>query len=298
MVRLPSAVRTLGFVLNHPLNRSRSLSALKRFATWQIASRILNRPVILPFVDDTVLVISSGSTGATGNWYCGLHEYTEMSFVLRFLREEDLFVDVGANVGTYTVLAAGAVGAETLSFEPIPQTFRRLVANVRINGLSTKVDTRQEGVSDKCGELKFTIHSDTQNHVVSTDEAGDSERVSVVNLDSALEGRCPQLIKIDVEGQELPVLKGAHAILSNPKLSVVIAESNDCGNRYGYSPDDVVRLMASYGFSPFEYSPKERRLYPTTKTLANLIFVRDLEAVTRRLDSNRRTFRLCNGAVI
>lgn len=46
-------------------------------------------------------------TGATGNWYCGLQEYEDMSFVLHALRPGDLFVDVGANIGSYSILAAG-----------------------------------------------------------------------------------------------------------------------------------------------------------------------------------------------
>jgi hypothetical protein len=52
---------------------------------------------------------TSGMTGATGNLYVGLHEFEEMAFLLHFLRPGDLFADVGANVGSYTILAAVAV---------------------------------------------------------------------------------------------------------------------------------------------------------------------------------------------
>src|SRR5262245_41975942 len=113
----------LSFVWNHPLNSTDRIAALGRVARWQIASRLVSGPIALPFVEGTSLLASSGMTGATGNWYCGLHEVRDMSFVLHLLRPGEKFLDVGANVGSYTVLAAGAVGAQVTSVEPVPRTF-------------------------------------------------------------------------------------------------------------------------------------------------------------------------------
>lgn len=56
------------------------------------------------WIEGARLMVRNGMTGATGNIYCGLHEFTDMSFVLHLLRPDDLFVDVGANIGSYTVL--------------------------------------------------------------------------------------------------------------------------------------------------------------------------------------------------
>lgn len=117
--------RTLKYIANHPLNQKGRLSALGRFVRWQLATRLMPFPQLVPFVDNTVLVSERGMTGSTGNWYCGLHEVADMAFVLHALRPEDLFLDVGANVGSFTVLAAGAVGAKTVAVEPIPSTFRK-----------------------------------------------------------------------------------------------------------------------------------------------------------------------------
>ncbi|TMC68336.1 MAG: FkbM family methyltransferase, partial [Chloroflexi bacterium] len=90
---------------------------------WQFVSRLIAGPIALPFVEGTSLFAMRGMTGATGNWYCGLHEVREMAFVLHLLRAKDHFLDVGANVGSYTVLAGGAVGARVTAVEPIPETF-------------------------------------------------------------------------------------------------------------------------------------------------------------------------------
>src|SRR5438270_11919454 len=103
------------FVWHHPLNAGNKLAALGRVVRWQVASRLLSGPITLPCVEGTSLLASRGMTGATGNWYCGLHEVRDMAFALHLLRPGDRFLDVGANVGSYTVLAAGAVGAKVVS---------------------------------------------------------------------------------------------------------------------------------------------------------------------------------------
>jgi len=105
-------------------------------------------------------------TGATGNIYTGLHEFEEMSFVLHFLRKDDVMFDIGANIGSYTILAGAVVGAECFAFEPIPDTFGHLIDNVNINGIYEKVKCYNIGIADKNGILKFTSNLDTCNHVV------------------------------------------------------------------------------------------------------------------------------------
>ncbi|MEJ7626598.1 MAG: FkbM family methyltransferase [Ferruginibacter sp.] len=77
--------------------------------------------------------------GATGNIYMGLHEFPDMGFLLHFLRSEDLFFDIGSNIGSYTILASGQVGAKTFAFEPVPSTFSALHKNILANNLESIV---------------------------------------------------------------------------------------------------------------------------------------------------------------
>jgi len=102
---------TLSFLRNHPLSQGRQLQTLRRFVAWQIGARLVPGPVACPFANGSWLLVRPGMTGATGNLYVGLHEFTDMAFVLHLLRSADLFVDVGANIGSYTVLAAAGAGA-------------------------------------------------------------------------------------------------------------------------------------------------------------------------------------------
>ena len=66
------------FIRRHPLARGHQLKAIADFARWQIASRLLGRKVVIPWVDGTRLMTGPGETGLTGNLYCGLMEYEDM----------------------------------------------------------------------------------------------------------------------------------------------------------------------------------------------------------------------------
>ncbi len=235
-------------------------------------------------------------TGATGNWYCGLHEVMEMAFVLHVLRASDLFVDVGANVGSYSVLATGGVGARSLALEPVPSTFGRLVRNAQINGFGDKMTCMQVGVSSSPGTLAFTADLDTVNHVVGPGEDVAAVKVNVTSLDALLPERDAAVIKIDVEGHELAVLQGAHAVLSSPCLLAVVMETNGSGSRYGIGDEGLFSCMAQHGFDCYQYDPFARELLVSDGGDGNSIFVRDIEAVRERIRSAPR-FALVNGEI-
>lgn len=249
--------------------------------------------VAVPFVDDTRLLVLPGMTGATGNIYCGLHEFEDMGLVLHALRPGDLFVDVGANIGSYTVLAAGACGAHVLAVEPIPSTFAHLIDNVRLNNLQDLVQAKNVGLGAAPGMLRFSTDLDTVNHVLSAAETAEvpSLQVPVDTLDSLLAGDTPLLIKIDTEGYETEVIAGAERILSCPTTMAVLMELNGSGGRYGFDEEKLHRLMLEHDFRPFRYDPLARVLTPLeTKNLlsGNTLYVGNIEALRARVQSAPR----------
>ena len=151
--RLRSLWDTARLIWSHPLSSRNRAEALKRWLRWQVGSRILPGSAIVPFAGSAVLVVQPGLAGATGNIYLGLHEFEDMSFVLHCLREGDRFADIGANVGTYTVLASAVRGAETLAIEPVPETFAHLLDNLRVNGIESRVRALQVGIAGRPGVL-------------------------------------------------------------------------------------------------------------------------------------------------
>ena len=95
---MDSILATLRFIATHPLSSKKPLAAFWRYGRWQIESR-LRSEVEFDWIEGSKLVVRNGMTGATGNIYCGLHEFSDMAFLLHLLRPDDLFVDIGANIG-------------------------------------------------------------------------------------------------------------------------------------------------------------------------------------------------------
>ncbi len=254
------ALAVMGFILTHPLNRGKRMSALLRFVRWQIASRLLpEAEFALPYIDGNRLWMTQGMTGATGNFYSGLHEPDEMGFVLHVLRQGDLFVDVGANIGSYSVLAASK-GAQVIAVEPIPATYERLVANLRLNRMESAARPVCLGLSDQKKTLRFSVDEDTVNHVLTDDEDAPCKEIDVVTLDSIVGDRAPTVIKIDVEGHELAVLMGATKTFSASSLLAVIIETNSSGLRYGVLDAQLHAFMEARGFEAYRYSATRKAL--------------------------------------
>jgi FkbM family methyltransferase len=236
---------------------------------------MLGRPVIMPFVGDAVLVVEAGMTGATGNIYCGLHEFTDMALALHFLRPTDLFLDVGANVGSYTILSAKVVGSQCLAVEPVPETVDRLRRNIALNGLNGRVEVLQCAVGASKGQVRFAADNDTTNCTVGEDYPGRSITVPACTIDEILVGKNAVMWKVDVEGAEREVLRGAPRSLQSGELNVVLLESDD---------SDLTQIMLAAGFMRHQYDPFRRRLDPIRGAAKgqNNLWVKNRSAVEAR----------------
>lgn len=287
MRRLLKIVR---FINNHPLTKGNTSKAFLRLIKWQIVSSLYPYPVIYPFVENSRLIVKKGMTGATGNIYVGLHEFEEMAFLLHLLQKGDVFGDIGANIGSYTILASVVVNAKTIAVEPIPSTFKHLRDNIKINDAEHLVSAFNNGAGATEGNLRFTKSFDTVNHVVAENDLHeDAIEVPVVTMDYLFSNHFPVLLKIDVEGFELNVLKGGKNVLTSNDLKAIIIELNGSGNRYGISDDAVHNLLLSYGFLPYSYSPFDRRLtsISTLSGNGNIIYIKDKSFVEERINNSR-----------
>ncbi len=277
-------------LIKSPLNFTNKIKAISRFIRWQISQRINPFPVVYPFTENSKLLIKKSMTGATGNLYYGLDEFYDMGFLLHLLRQYDVFVDVGANVGSYTILASSEIGAKTISIEPVPSTFKFLKDNIALNNIGDLVEIHNIGLAGSNGLIKFTGTHDTVNHVATNNDKKDLIEVKVDTLDNIIKARNPCLIKIDVEGYESEVLKGGSKILENPSLKALIVELNGSGKRYGYDDKDVHKKLIKNDFAPYEYNPISRSLSSIKKMLRNqnTIYIRDIDFVIRRVSEARK----------
>ncbi len=248
---------TLKCIVHHPLNRGRKLSALRRFLWWQIQSRMKLGPIPVPFVNQTKLWVENGMTGATGNVYCGLHEFEFMGFALHLLRPKDLFVDVGANVGSYSILAA-SLGARCIAFEPILKSYQALSRNISNNQLEALITPYFMALGEYEQTVKMVSHLDTLNHIIEQDTVIDQKNVVMVQtdmLDHMIEhDTLITLLKIDTEGYEDKIIRGSKYFLAQDAIWAIIVETGNL---------EVHEIMKQHGFSTHTYDPLTRTLIPT-----------------------------------
>lgn len=278
---------TLRFIRTHPLSRGRGCIPLLRLLRWQVVSRLYAGSLVVDWVNGARFYARAGETGITGNIYVGLHEFAEMGFLLHFLRSTDLFVDVGANAGSYTILACAAIGAHGVAFEPVPSTYERLVANMALNHLADKVQCVNKAIGATQAKIAFTSDRDTENRVALPSESYMGNlSIDMTSLDTALDGKHPTLMKIDVEGYEALVLEGARRVLEDPALNAVILEVNCCSVLYGVNDMRAVDLMHDHRFTPYAYDPLSRMLLPLKEAeqiRGNTLFIRDKAFVDDRI---------------
>lgn len=271
---------------NHKLVKSNKFKCLLRFLVWQIKSRIFKKVFVHYWVEDSKFYVRNGETGLTQNIYVGLAEFEDMSFLLHCLREDDFFVDVGSNSGSYSILAGSVVRARVLSIEPIRESYERLEQNFILNGLYIKSKALNIGLGAESGILRMTSKLDTTNQVVLGESESGTTQVEIRTLDEICQSENPVLIKIDVEGWETEVLRGGVETLQNHSLLGIIIELNESGRRYGFSDSDIIKTLKGFGFEPYSYDPLSRSLKNLTdKNLngGNTIFIRNLFEAKRRI---------------
>lgn len=187
--------------------------------------------------------------------------------MVRVLREGDIVVDIGANIGYLTVLASLLVGptGRVIAFEPDPENVLRLRANVALN-TGSNVTIVEKAVTDRSGEVEFFINSDNSGGNALWDPAqfpGNAKcvanprpmRVAGTTLDDAWDELglpTPRLIKIDTEGAEHQVLEGMRGLLTRQDPHFVIAEYHPFGlERMGSGEESLRGLVEGLGYSTF-----------------------------------------------
>lgn len=242
-------------IFSHLLRQSSPYSQVERlcrFLYWQVIRKRIDKPLCFRLPDGALMNLRSGEHGASGYFYSGYPDFEEMLFLRNFLKPNDLFVDVGANSGGWSLTAFG-LGARVIAFEPVGSTFSRLLENFLLNN-NSGLRALRYGVSDCEGSLKFTYDADTANKVVSFDSTEKGEVVRVVTLDDELRDMQPAVIKIDVEGHELAVINGAKTILNKSSLKALIIETFRWANFNRPDFQEMERILFDNDFLPVKYN--------------------------------------------
>jgi FkbM family methyltransferase len=199
------------------------------------------------------------------NWHDRTFVYCHAGIYGRFLADSleeratpFTFVDVGANQGLYSLIAAkNPACQQVFAFEPVVATFSTLEYNIEANDLEHKIRPLRLAISDRAGPLTISIpdgHSGMASLVTSPDRQTANamtetiEAVTAMELDSLLAGLDPLMVKVDVEGQELEVIR---QLLTSGIAARISAIFYEVDTRWSDSTT-IARLLEDNGFSHFQ----------------------------------------------
>ena len=247
---------------------------------WHTRMASLVKPTI-GLRDGSVLHFHPSSMAAN-LWHDNSVYENHVAFHRRFLRASDTFIDVGANIGLHTIVAASIVGptGRVISIEPHPRTAAWMRSNLQLNGMEW-VDFHQVALGRESTRAGLTsLRQDDQNYL-----RQEGHDVAVRPLDEIVPADLDvDLIKLDVEGYEPAVLAGATATLR--RTVVVFFEVRDgFPQRHGFQPQDTFDLLEAAGFRIFRMT-KDDTLTPIRAPEPgmdeNLVAISDLEPVRKR----------------
>lgn len=179
-----------------------------------------------------------------------LPEFALVRRILGTLPRNYVYVDVGANIGTTIWLFAGQAG-KVVAFEPIPHLYSTISSSITANQ-SEHIDLRRLAIGDEIGKVKMM---DNDNSSVVQDAGIKGIEIEVSTLDKELKSMSQiDLIKIDVEGFELRVLRGASHILGALRPRLLIEVHPGFLRQYGDQLDEVLNLLDSLGYKVSYYS--------------------------------------------
>lgn len=186
----------------------------------------------------------------------GLYEPNKHAAIKALIQPGSTFVDIGANKGDFTLLAAKILGdsGNVIAIEPEPENIDWIKRSVRENKLGN-VSLHQLAISDSNGYAELYLGLKSGWHTLiqgQPDRDKGQIEVEVRSLDSLIRAdsqESPCMIKIDVEGAELPVLRGATDLLSSPLDMVLLI---DIHPDMGVDPHQVCNFLRNKGFELFE----------------------------------------------
>ena len=182
------------------------------------------------------------------------------------LQPNDVFYDIGANLGLYSCLVADIVGPKVVAFEPHPRNADRLAENASLN--QSNISIERVALADSTGSTQMqlspgfdlddvgsaghtllTEYYDEESRLISVEKTRGDEFVATEDVPS------PTVLKIDTEGTEMDVLEGLDSTLAGSDCRLVYCELHeDRLHSQGDSPSDIHNLLKSHGFSIKERS--------------------------------------------
>ncbi len=193
------------------------------------------------------------------------YEELETKLVKDIVKNGNVVVDIGANIGYYTLLFAKLVGekGKVFAFEPEPNNFDLLKKNIEINGYKN-INLINKAVSNKSGKIKLYLNDvNTSCHSLIAENPNNQYiEIDSIKLDDFFEiNQKIDFIKIDVEGAELESLKGMSNLLNQNNDTKILLEFNPSMLKsFGVTPQEYLNLLMDFNFKIYELDENTENL--------------------------------------
>lgn len=260
---------------------------------WRYLARLRNFPRFWPQrrvrkrIDGVVIELTMELDPMEFGMYLGLYERPTIRAMKGFLRPGDTVIDVGANLGYLSAVAASLVGptGQVYSFEPVPQYFQRLQRLAQLNP-AYRIVPVQAAAGEKGGTavIRTSITSIGANTIIPghgvEEEVADTMEVPVVRLDAWIRDASLSriaLIKIDTEGFEFPVLRGLQEFFETVEAPppIIVEIHPEAYPLLGYTLFDLAEYMGRYGYRAYRLDARGRDPVDVTavRGVRDLVFV-------------------------
>ena len=237
-------LRSLNIYLANKSCGHRKIETILRFIkvkAWKFLK--VERSFVLQSDTRIKMLYRPGCSVSEKCYVIGFYDYDGMNFIRKFCGKGDVFYDIGANVGPFSLLAHYG-GAEVFAFDGAPSTIKRLRNNFVINGIRAS-NAIHAAVTDCTGIVDF---NDTEGS--STNKVGkflNSVKVPAIKIDDFVRNsRPPTFIKIDTEGHEYQVILGLQETLKSGRVKYLSFEANGLLNSQDL--DNVYRILIASGY--------------------------------------------------
>lgn len=276
---MPSAdswfLRKVTFVRSHESFRREPVRAFGRLLLWAAITGHRGAAIVTIPLLSVRLWLPARWKGAAKLIFAFRERYEpELGFLWNWLQPGMTVLDAGSLYGVYTVTAAMRVGdsGRVIAMEPSREAYAVLTRNIALNNL-TNVTLIQLALGLRSGRTLLYHHRDPGQNSFAWDAASTGvEEVGVTTLDGLLARLNIQrldVLKLDVEGAELPAIQGGAESLRR-FCPVIIAEIHpERSRRLGCEPEDFLGYLLAHRYTVFQYSPTSRKLR-TIKTIAEL----------------------------
>ncbi len=208
------------FILKEESNKKQRIRRLFYALCWQIWKRTVKKPLIINLDNGAKYIAHPKTPMGSFPIYARIYDSDKIIFLRKFLKEGGIFIDIGANMGVYPLLLKDKF-RKFILFEPIKETANICEANMKLNGI--KYELYGIALGNSSGEIKFDFKGNFDTTAKISKDSG-NYIVKIDKLDNIIPEKYYgdlSFIKIDVEGFELDVLKGAEKIIEESSVRLI-----------------------------------------------------------------------------